>query len=140
MKYLVMLYGEQADYDAMNGKASPGHPAWSKAELDAMVQHMESVNNNLAASGELVDGQGLTEPRQAVVVTSGPDGKPVVSDRALGETNETKEMLAGYWLLDCATIERVTEIAMRVHQAPVPEGSPVTDVVIRPIMEAPPGA
>jgi hypothetical protein len=133
-KYLVMIFGRQADYDAMNGKASEGSPAWTEQDLQAMFRFMESVNNDLAESGELVDGQGLSEPRQAVVVTAGPDGTPVVSD---GPYGETKEVLAGYWVLDCESIERVTEIAKRVHTCPVPEGTPVFPVVVRPILEGP---
>ncbi|MEU1199671.1 YciI family protein [Streptomyces sp. NPDC005813] len=137
MKYLVMIYGNQADYESMNGQAAPGHPAWTQAELGAMFQYMETLNKELIESGEMVDGQGLSEPRQAVVITSGADGAPVVSDGPFGET---KEVLAGYWVLDCADVERVTEIAKRVHACPVPEGAPRSDVVIRPIMEAPTGA
>ncbi|MDT0321498.1 YciI family protein [Streptomyces millisiae] len=134
MKYLVMVYGKQADYDAMNGTPTPGHPAYSQADLGAMFTFMESLNNDLAESGELVEGQGLTEPKQAIVITGGPDGKPVVSDGPFGET---KEVLAGYWVLDCASVERVTEIAKRVYQCPSPEGSIIPDVVVRPIAEAP---
>lgn len=136
-KYLVMIYGTQADYDAMNGKASPGYPAWGEKDLSAMFQFMGAVNNDLAESGEIVEGQGLSAPSQAIVVTAGKDGAPVVSDGPFGES---KEVLAGYWVLDCATPERVTEIAKRVYTCPVPEGTPPSDVVIRPIMEAPAGA
>ncbi|TDC78314.1 YciI family protein [Streptomyces hainanensis] len=136
MKYLVMVYSKQADYDAMNGQPSEGHPAWSQADFAAMFGYMESLNNDLAESGELVEGQGLSEPKQAVVVTGGPDGRPVVSDGPFGET---KEVLAGYWVLECESVERVTEIAKRAYQSPVPAGSPVSDVVIRPIMQAPSG-
>lgn len=136
-KYLVMIYAKQAGYEAMVGKASPGHPAWTQEDLGVMFQHMETLNKELMESGELVDGQGLSEPRHAVVVTSGVDGAPVVSDGPFGET---KEVLAGYWVLDCASVERVTEIAKRVHSCPVPSGATPSDVVIRPIMEAPTGA
>jgi hypothetical protein len=135
-KYLVMIFGRQADYDAMNGKASEGTPAWTEQELQAMFRFMESVNNDLAESGELVDGQGLSEPKQAIVVTPGPNGTPVVSD---GPYGETKEVLAGYWVLDCDSAERVTEIAKHILTCPVPEGGPVFPIVIRPIQEGPEG-
>ncbi|OKI00789.1 hypothetical protein A6A06_17850 [Streptomyces sp. CB02923] len=135
MKYLVMIYGTQADYEAMSGKAAPGSPAWTQDDLRKMFAHMESLNNDLAESGEIVDGQGLSAPSQAIVVTGGPDGSTVVSD---GPYGETKEVLAGYWVLDCASEERVVEIAKRVNESPVPEGSRPSQVVIRQIMEAPP--
>ena len=133
-KYLVMIFGNQADYDAMNGKASEGRPAWSQQDLQTMFKYMESINNDLAESGEFVDGQGLAEPSRSVVVTAGPNGAPVVSD---GPYGETREVLAGYWVLDCASIERVTEIAKRVHECPLPAGTAPSDVVVRPIDEAP---
>ena len=133
-KYLVMIFGNQADYDAMNGKASEGRPGWSQQELQTMFKYMESINNDLAESGEFVDGQGLAEPRRSVVVTAGPNGAPVVSD---GPYGETREVLAGYWVLDCASIERVTEIAKRVYECPLPAGTAPSDVVVRPIDEAP---
>jgi hypothetical protein len=133
-KYLVMIFGNQADYDAMNGKPSEGRPVWSQQDLQAMFQFMESINNDLAESGEFVDGQGLGEPSKAVVVTAGADGAPVVSD---GPYGETREVLAGYWVLDCASVERVTEIAKRIHQCPLPAGAAPSDIVVRPIDEAP---
>jgi hypothetical protein len=133
-KYLVMIFGNQADYDAMNGKASEGRPAWSQQDLQTMFKYMESINNDLAESGEFVDGQGLAEPSRSVVVTAGPNGAPVVSD---GPYGETREVLAGYWVLDCASIERVTEIAKRVYECPLPAGTAPSDVVVRPIDEAP---
>jgi hypothetical protein len=137
MKYLVMIQGSQADYNAMSGKPTEGYPAWSEQELQAMFQHMEALNNDLAERGELVDGQGLSAPSQARTVGPGADGVPVVSDGPFGET---KELLAGYWVLDCESLDRVTEIAKRVLSCPVPEGSPQYDVIIRPIMEGPAGA
>jgi len=133
-KYLVMIFENQADYDAMNGKASEGRPAWSQQDLQTMFKYMESINNDLAESGEFVDGQGLAEPSRSVVVTAGPNGAPVVSDRPYGEA---REVLAGYWVLDCASVERVTEIAKRVHGCPLPAGTAPSDVVVRPIDEAP---
>jgi hypothetical protein len=133
MKYLVMVQGSQADYDAMSGKASAHSPAWSEKELQAMFAFMGELNNDLAESGEFVDGQGLAEPAQTRFVSAGKDGRPVITD---GPYGETKEQLAGYWVLDCESLERVTEIAARVTQCPVPEGAPDYPVVIRPIQDA----
>ncbi|MGP3999556.1 YciI family protein [Streptomyces sp. 8N706] len=130
MKYLVMVQGSQADYDAMAGKASAHSPAWSEKDLQAMFAFMGEINNDLSESGELVDGNGLAEPAQTRFVSAGQDGRPVITD---GPYGETKELLAGYWVLDCESLERVTEIAARVAQCPVPEGAPEYPVVIRPI-------
>lgn len=135
MKYLVMIQGSQADYEAMNGKPSAGSPAWSEKDMQAMFAFMQGLNNDLAESGEMVDGQGLTEPARTRAVLLGADGRPVITD---GPYGETKEQLAGYWVLDCASLERVTEIAARIQACPQPGGAPVYPVLIRPIQEGAP--
>jgi hypothetical protein len=132
MKYLVMVQGTQADYEAMQGKASTHSPAWSEQELQAMYAYMTAINDDLSETGEMIDGQGLVEPAQIRLVTLGDDGKAVITD---GPYSETKELLAGYWVLDCASLERVTEIAERVARCPVPEGVTDYPVVIRPIQD-----
>lgn len=97
-----------------------------------MFAFMQSINDDLAESGELVDAQGLAEPARVRHVTAGQDGRPVITD---GPYGETKELLAGYWVLDCESLDRVTEIAARVARCPAPEGSREYPVVIHPIME-----
>ncbi|GGT67258.1 YciI family protein [Streptomyces lateritius] len=134
MKYLVMVQGAQADYEAMKGKATAQSPAWSEQDLQAMFAFMSAINDDLAESGELVDAQGLVEPARTRFVTVDKEGKPVVTD---GPYGETKELLAGYWVLDCESLERVTEIAARVARCPQPAGAPEYPVVIRQIDERP---
>ncbi|MFD3521698.1 YciI family protein [Streptomyces sp. NPDC058653] len=134
MKYLVMVQGSQIDYDAMNGKASEHSPAWNEKDMQAMFAFMGEINNDLAESGELVDANGLAAPSQTRFVSADKDGKPVITD---GPYGETKELAAGYWVLDCASLDRVTEIAARVARCPQPEGAPVYPVVIRPIPAGP---
>ena len=132
MKYLVMVQGTQADYEGMRGKASQGAPAWTEQELQAMYAYMGAINDDLAETGEFIDGQGLAEPAKTRLVTLGDDGKPVITD---GPYSETKELMAGYWVLECASLERVTEIADRVTRCPGPEGLTNYPVVIRPILD-----
>lgn len=111
MKYLVMVQGSQAGYEAMRGNASDGNPAWSEKDVQAMFAFMGAVNDDLAETGELIDANGLTEPARTRFVRAGEDASPVITD---GPYGETKEVLAGYWVLDCESLERVTEIAARV--------------------------
>ncbi len=136
MKYFVTVRASQVDYDAMEGKASPASPVWSRDELMAMVAFMGKLNSELSASGELLDAQGFTAPAEARFVTGSPGREPVVTDRPYADTDV---LTAGYWLLECSGLARVTEIAARITQCPVPEGSPEYPVVIRPIAEGPPG-
>lgn len=130
MKYLVMVQGTQIDYEAMRGKGSATSPAWNEQDVQAMYAFMGAINNDLAESGEMVDVQGLAEPAKVRHVSLGADGKAVITD---GPYSETKELLAGYWVLDCASLERVTEIAERIAHCPQPAGAPEYPVVIRPI-------
>ncbi|MEV8533662.1 YciI family protein [Streptomyces sp. NPDC051211] len=134
MKYFVTVQGSQADYDAMSGNGSATSPAWSQDELQAMFAFMNSLNNELAASGELVDAQGFAEPAKARFVSALPGNEPVVTDRPYADS---EPQIAGYWLLECESLDRVTEIAARITQCPLPAGSAEQPVVIRPVGDGP---
>ncbi|MEH0845244.1 YciI family protein [Micromonospora sp. CPCC 205711] len=108
MKYLIMLYGSQQDYDAMAGRPG-GRPPMTAEQVAAMHAHMEAVHKDLAESGELVDGRGLTAPVHARRVRL-RGGAPVVTD---GPYPETEEVLAGFTVVECASFDRATEIAAR---------------------------
>jgi len=92
VKYMILMYGSQQDYDALAGEAAPGKPAWSGQDFAAMGAFMESFNKELADSGELVDTRGLTAPVHARRLQL-QNGVPVVTD---GPYPETQEVLAGY--------------------------------------------
>lgn len=106
MKYMILLYGSQQDYDVMAGKPSD-KPAMSPEDLAAMHAYMGAFHERLVESGELVDAQGLTAPVHARRVQL-QSGVPVVTD---GPYPETQEVLAGYTVVDCASFDRATEIA-----------------------------
>ena len=82
-----------------------------------MHAFMESLNNELAESGELVDDPGLTAPVHTRRVQL-QDGVPVVTD---GPYAETQEVLAGFTIVECASFDRATEIAARLADCPAPE-------------------
>jgi hypothetical protein len=133
MKYMILMYGSQRNYDGMAGSAEGGQPAWSAADFAAMGAFMESFGEDLAGSGELVDAQGLAAPVHARRIRL-RDGVPVVTD---GPYAETEEVLAGYWLVDCGSFDRATEIAARLTNCPGPEH--VRDrafVDVRPVAES----
>jgi hypothetical protein len=89
VKYRIMLYGSQPDYDMLAGV--PGdRPVMSPEQIAAMHAHMESIHKELAETGELVDAQGLTAPVHARRVRL-RGGAPVVTD---GPYAETQEVLA----------------------------------------------
>ncbi len=137
MKYLIMLYGSQRDYDVLTGKDAPDQPAWSADDVAAMHQFMGDWNNALVESGEFVEGRGLSAPVHTRRVTF-RDGTTVVTD---GPYAETQEVLAGYTIVDCASFDRATEIAAQLSATPSPSAAstaPEVYVDIRPIDEAPP--
>lgn len=130
MKYMIMMFGTQRDYDDLAGK--PDNPAWSGEDVAAMHAFMESWNNALVESGEFVDAQGLTAPVHARRVQL-KDGVPVVTD---GPYSETQEVLAGYTIVECASFDRATEIAARLAGTPHPANATLTHewhVDVRPI-------
>jgi hypothetical protein len=116
VKYMILTYGSQQDYEGMAGKAT-GRPAWSAEDFAAMGAFMESFNKDLAESGELVETRGLTDPVHARRVQL-EEGVPVVTD---GPYAETQEVLAGYWVVECESFDRATEIAARLSRIPAPE-------------------
>ncbi len=126
MKYMIMLYGSQQDFDVMAGRPT-GKPPMSAEQLAAMHAHMSSVYEKLVASGELVDAQGLVAPAHTRRVRL-DGGVPVVTD---GPYPETQEVLAGYTIVDCASLDRAIEIAAQY----VNPDSPGEYVDVRPIAE-----
>lgn len=111
---------------------------WKPADVEAHLNYYRRLNAELAASGELVDGLALEGPEQATVVRSAGAGAPVRTD---GPFAETKELLAGFQIVDVASRERAIEIAARVSAVPGPGGVPLQQPVeVRPVLGQPPGA
>jgi hypothetical protein len=129
VKYIIMLYGSQRDYDLMAGKATDS-PGLSPADFAPMFEFMEAWNNQLVESGEFVDAQGLAAPVHTRRIQL-KNGVPVVTD---GPFPETQEVLAGYTIVECESFDRATEIAARLAKCPYPAEAPGEFVVdIRPI-------
>ena len=114
MKYMILTYGSQQDYDGMAGKATD-LPAWTPEDFAAMGAFMTDLNRRLTESGELVEGRALAAPVHTRRVQNGPAGRPVVTD---GPYAETTEVLAGYWIVECDSFDWATEIASRVRRLP----------------------
>jgi hypothetical protein len=131
VKYMLLIYGSQRDYHQLVGKTTDGS-AWSAEEFQALRGYMEAFNTDLANSGELVDTRGLTAPVHTRRIHL-QNGVPVVTD---GPYAETQEVLAGYWIVECDSFDRATEIAARLTQCPSPPGSQSTVVDVRPIAES----
>ncbi len=128
MKYMLMMHaprgtGENQIYD------------WSPDDFKAHIEFMHRFNQELTEAGEWVDGQGLTAPGEARLVRAGKDGAPVTD----GPFPETKEFLAGFWIVDVDGPERAYALAAKASAAPGPGGAPLNmPIEVRPVMSAPP--
>lgn len=108
---------------------------WAPADVKAHIEFQQALNQELAARGELVDAQGLAGPDQAKFVVWGGEGAPVVTD---GPYPESKELLAGYRLVDVDTLERAIEIAAQASAAPAQNGVPIRQPIeVRQVLSAP---
>ena len=126
MKYILMMNTMQAGF---------GVPQWSKRDLQAHIAFMMGLNQELHGRGELVSAEGLSFPDQAKLVRAGKDGRPITD----GVFPESKEFLAGFWIIDVDGPERAYAIAAKVSAAPGPDGRPLNmPIEVRPIMAGPP--
>jgi hypothetical protein len=108
---------------------------WAPEEIEAHIDFQRALGAELAKSGELVDAQGLAGPEQAKLVSSDGRSAPVVTD---GPFPETKEFLAGYWIVDVDSPQRALEIAAKASEGPGPGGKPIGEYIeVRPIMSVP---
>jgi hypothetical protein len=116
MKYMILTFASQQDYRAMTGQAAE-QPAWTHEDYAALGAFMRAFNQELLDSGELVETRGLSAPVHSRRVRL-QQGVPVATD---GPYAESEEVLAGYWVVDCASFDRATEIASRLAGCPGPE-------------------
>jgi len=125
MKYMLLM-------NYATGASPMGE--WTPEDMKASGAHMGAIHEELVARGELVGAEGLTGREAAKIVTHDGVGAPVVTD---GPFPESKEFLAGYWLVDVESEARAIEIAARTSAAPGPGGKPtVREIQVRPVMGA----
>ena len=129
MRYMLMMHSPKA------GWKDAGIGTWPQADIKAHIEFMKNFSKELATSGELVDAQGLAGPEDARIVRADKRGAPITD----GPFPEAKEFLAGYWIVDCDTVERVYAIAARASAAPGKGGAPLNMAIeVRQVMSAPP--
>jgi hypothetical protein len=120
---LLQYYGGVEDLPPMS--------EWTPEEVQAHIDFQLALNAELRESGELIEAQALTAPELAKIVVS-DGGAPVVTD---GPFPESKELLAGYRMIDVESQERSLEIAARASAAPGPGGKPIRDrIEVREVM------
>ena len=109
----------------------PPMTEWKPEDVQAHIDFQLNLNAELRERGELVDAQGLTGPELAKIVLA-TDGAPSVTD---GPFAESKELLAGYRMIDVDSEERAIEIAAQSSEGPGPDGVPLRQQIeVREVM------
>jgi hypothetical protein len=120
-----MIYSNTENWQHPMFLHHPAFLALPEEERDAVVRQVDDLRAEITRSGEFVEGVALADPALSKHVR-GRDGVPVTTD---GPYVESKEQLAGYFVLDCESPERAAEIAARI-----PDGR-FAAVEVRPIMD-----
>ncbi len=107
---------------------------WTPDEVEAHMKYMDDFADRLKDTGEYVASQALS-PEGAWVRHDG-EGKPPVTD---GPFAETKDLIAGWMVIDVDSEARAIELASQLSASPGPNGEPIHEwLEVRPFLEAPP--
>ena len=115
MKYILLMQFAMAAWKEGN----IGN--WASEDIQANVDYLRRFNKDLVESGEFVVTEGLGGPEGLRVVRAGDGGTPIVSD---GPFPESKEFLAGYYIVDVESAERAYALAARLSAMPGQGGVP----------------
>jgi hypothetical protein len=120
MKYVILIYG--------NPESRKVWESFSATERAEGLSAYAALDEDLAASGELVVSEALAYPSEGRRLPA-RQGGTIPSD---GPYAEVKEYLAGFYLLDCESMDRAVEIAGRVPEAEfgLVEVRPVLDLAV----------
>src|ERR1700761_7745819 len=115
MKFLLLQH-----YGRVEGDVPP-ISTWAPEDVDAHIKFQIDLNAELRERGEFVEAQALTGPEQAKIVL-GQGADMVITD---GPFAESKELLAGWRMVDVESEERALEIAAQASVGPGPKGVPL---------------
>jgi hypothetical protein len=114
MKYLCLVYDEEANLDAM-----------SESELDGLVGECLAVDEELRKSGYVMASEAL-QPVQTATTVRVRNGRLSTTD---GPFAETKEQLGGFFLIDARDLNDAIQVAAKIPSARL--GS----IEVRPVWE-----
>jgi hypothetical protein len=106
VKFMLMIWSNPENWDALA-------PADQAAVLGDPVAEHAAIDADLLGSGELVISAGLADPVTGRTVKV-RDGLVASTD---GPYIETKEHLVGFYMVECESLDRATEIAARIPDA-----------------------
>ncbi len=106
MKYMLLMTGTKEHFDS--------YATWPKEDLQASFVFMRSFAKELKEQGIFVSTEGLAFPHEAKLVRAGNGGEPVTD----GVFPESKEFLAGFWVIEVKSAEEAYTIAARLSAGP----------------------
>ena len=115
MKYVVLIFQNPGAFESM-----------SEDERERLFSEADTFLKEFSDTGELLLGNALADATTAKTVRVSDRGVPAVTD---GPYAEAKEYLAGFYTLDCESIERACEIAAKDPAARL------WGVEVRPVMD-----
>lgn len=126
MKYIMLKHYRGAP-DPQNNVPMD---QWTPEEVDAHVKYMNDFADRLRETGEFVDSQALS-PQGEWVSHSGR-GNPPITD---GPFPETKDLVAGFMIIDVQTHQRAVQLAAELSAAPGAGGQPIHEwLELRPFL------
>ncbi len=114
MRYMLLIYSREADWDALSEK-----------DRGQMFQEYGAFTDAIRKSGHYEKGDPL-EPTTTATTVRVKGGKTVSTD---GPFAETREQLGGYYIVTAKNLDEATEIAARIP------GARMGSIEVRPIME-----
>jgi hypothetical protein len=130
MKYLLLKHYQGAPAPVNNIPMDQ----WKPDEVEAHIKFMQDFATKLERTGEFVDAQALSP--DGLWVRSDTNGGAAVTD---GPFAETKDLIAGWMVIDVDSQERAIELAGELSAAPGANGEPIHEwLEVRPFLAAPP--
>ena len=106
---------------------------WTPEEVDNHIQFMRDFAAKLEGTGEFVAAEAVSQ--DGVWVRGAGEGKAPITD---GPFAETKDLIAGWMIIDVDSYDRAVELAAELSDAPGPNGEPIHEwLELRPVMSAP---
>ena len=106
---------------------------WDEEDVAAHMTYMQDFAARLEGTGEFVDGQAVSA--EGTFVRYDGEGRPPVTD---GPFAETKDLIAGWMVIDVDSYDRALELAAELSAAPGQDGKPLHEwLEVRPLLTMP---
>ena len=134
MKYVILIHSNPQPWGHPTADFVAEHQALPTEQRERLNSDFENLLKEMSERGELLGGEALGDPATSRLYRW-DSGEPLATD---GPYSESKELLAGYRMIDVETLDRAIEIAAKASAAPGVDGEPIRDrIEVRQVMSAP---